>query len=101
VSILRFESAIQCDEIMKVRAAGVDDADDGVMRGWTSTGPSRDRDATPATGEVWAFYVLPSSLSRGTARALWSAARERLVTDGMTAATLRVFVENARARAVY
>jgi len=76
-------------------------AEDSAMRGWISIGRSRDAVAHPATGEVWALYVLPESWERGVARALWSAARSRFLADGMTVATLWVFTDNARARAAY
>ena len=75
--------------------------EDDAMCGWIAIGPARDRDATPGTGEVWALYVLPDYWGRGAARALWGAARDRLLGDGMREATLWVISTNERARAAY
>jgi ribosomal protein S18 acetylase RimI-like enzyme len=75
--------------------------EEGAMCGWISIGPSRDADAGASTGEVWALYVRPTAWSRGLARSLWRAARERLVADDMTTASLWVFADNPRARSAY
>jgi ribosomal protein S18 acetylase RimI-like enzyme len=58
---------------------------------------SRDPKSKPTTGEIWAFYVLPSHWSRGVGLALWDAIREALVEEGCTEVTLWVPLCNERA----
>ncbi|VXB37124.1 GNAT family N-acetyltransferase [Nocardioides sp. AX2bis] len=69
--------------------------------GFSSVGPSRDPDAAPLTGELWALYVDPDRWRRGTGRALDAAAVEGLARTGTTTATLWVLSTNTRARAFY
>ncbi len=72
-----------------------------VVAGFVSLGPSRDADAPPGRGEVWALYVTPGLWATGVGRALWIAARERLVTLGFGSVSLWVLVGNERATRFY
>ena len=58
---------------------------------------SRDPKSRPTTGEIWAFYVLPSHWGRGAGLALWDATREALVEEGCTEVTLWIPLCNERA----
>ncbi|HXE50842.1 MAG TPA: GNAT family N-acetyltransferase [Ramlibacter sp.] len=58
---------------------------------------SRDPKSRPTTGEIWAFYVLPSHWGRGVGLALWDATREALVEEGCTEVTLWIPLCNERA----
>lgn len=69
--------------------------------GFVSYGRSRDADAAPATGELWAIYVLPARWCSGIGKALWTAARARLAAMGCSTVTLWVLANNARAIAFY
>jgi ribosomal protein S18 acetylase RimI-like enzyme len=69
--------------------------------GFASFGPSRDTDAPPARGEVWAIYVHPDAWSAGVGRRLLDAARERLVAAGQSSISLWVLAANARAIRFY
>lgn len=75
-------------------------ANDEVV-GFVSYGRSRDADAAPATGEIWAIYVLPARWGSGIGNALWTAARARLAAMGCSSVTLWVLAGNARAIAFY
>ena len=46
--------------------------------GWISAARSRDSDALPTTGEVWAIYVDPPYWRRGVGRRLWREAEGHL-----------------------
>lgn len=69
--------------------------------GFASFGPSRDRDAPVARGEVWAIYVHPGAWSAGVGRRLLDATRERLVAAGHDSVSLWVLAGNARAIRFY
>jgi ribosomal protein S18 acetylase RimI-like enzyme len=69
--------------------------------GWISVGRSRDPDAGPGTGEVWAVYVAPEHWGRGAGRALWERGATQLSASGFADITLWVFKENRRARRFY
>ncbi len=58
---------------------------------------SRDPKSKPTTGEIWALYVEPSYWGRGAGLALWDAAREGLLEEGCTEATLWIPLCNDRA----
>lgn len=75
--------------------------DEGPILGWISTGPSRDEDATPDSGELWAMYLHPDHWRRGIGQALWKAGKASLVAAGFRSATLWVLTENERARRFY
>ena len=69
--------------------------------GFASIGRSRDEDAPPARGEIWALYVHPRSWSVGVGLGLWHAVRDRLQAQGFTSASLWVLERNARAIRFY
>lgn len=58
---------------------------------------SRDPKSKPTTGEIWALYVDPSHWGLGAGLALWDAAREGLLEEGCTEATLWIPLCNDRA----
>jgi GNAT superfamily N-acetyltransferase len=58
---------------------------------------SRDPKTKPTTGEIWALYVDPAHWGKGVGLALWDAAREGLVEEGCTEATLWIPLCNERA----
>ncbi len=58
---------------------------------------SRDPKSKPTTGEIWAFYVLPSHWGRGVGLGLWDATREALVEEGCNEVTLWIPLCNERA----
>ncbi len=74
---------------------------DGRVAGFVSVGPSRDGDATGATGEVYAIYVTPDCWDRGVGRNLLAHAERDLASHGYTEATLWVLAGNERARRFY
>jgi GNAT superfamily N-acetyltransferase len=67
------------------------------MIGFAGFDRSRDPKSKPTTGEIWAFYVLPSHWGRGVGLALWDATREALVEEGCTEVTLWIPLCNERA----
>jgi ribosomal protein S18 acetylase RimI-like enzyme len=73
----------------------------GRIIGWISAARSRDSDAHPATGELWAMYVDPQYWRRGIGRRLWHEAEAHLRSLGFSEATLWVLKENAQAIAFY
>jgi ribosomal protein S18 acetylase RimI-like enzyme len=75
--------------------------DAGEVRGWISAGPSRDDDARPETGELWALYIHPDHWRSGIGRALWDIALNYLRQAGFSRVTLWVLEENRRGRAFY
>ena len=73
----------------------------GRVVGFVTAGPSRDDDAEPETGEVYAIYVRPACWDRGIGRHLLDHAVRDLREWGYAAATLWVIEANARARDFY
>lgn len=73
----------------------------GAVKGFLSLGTSRDEDATPTTGEVYAVYVDPDSWRQAIGLRLMKAGLERLTARGFTRATLWILAENQRARSFY
>jgi GNAT superfamily N-acetyltransferase len=71
---------------------------DGTVHGFASVGPSRDDDATPGTGELWALYTHPDAWGRGVGAALVACAASELRERGVSRATLWVLTGNDRAR---
>lgn len=69
--------------------------------GWISAAASRDFDATPETGEIWAVYIHPDQWRKGVGRALCAAAEQELRRRGFTEETLWVLQENERAIQFY
>ena len=73
----------------------------GQVLGWISAARSRDSDALPTTGEVWAIYVAPPYWRQGVGQNLWREAEGDLRASGFSEITLWVLKENARAIAFY
>ncbi len=74
---------------------------DGAVTGWIAFGDCRDTDAPATRGEIWALYVDPTRWSQGAGQALWQQARERLLEQGKTEASLWVLAANQRAIRFY
>ena len=74
--------------------------EDGSIRGFATTGPSRDADAA-GKGEVLALYVDPEAWGTGIGDRLVAEARARLTRMGFTEAVLWVLVGNDRAQRFY
>ncbi len=72
----------------------------GVICGFATTGPSRDRDVRDAR-EVLALYVDPDHWGSGVGRLLIDGARSRLGREGASEAVLWVLAGNERARRFY
>ena len=86
------ERAAQYEAYARGEGAPMFVADDGgTAVGWTAYGPSRDEDAAPATGEVYALYVDPDRHGEGIGGALLGAAVEALRAGGHARATLWTF----------
>jgi ribosomal protein S18 acetylase RimI-like enzyme len=77
----------------------ISDCDD--VHGFATVGPSRDDDATPGTGELWALYTHPDEWRRGVGSTLVDAAKRQLRASGFSQATLWVLTDNDRARRFY
>jgi GNAT superfamily N-acetyltransferase len=73
----------------------------GSVVGFASVGPSRDDDADPVSGELWAIYVDPQHWGTGIGHVLHVAALEALQADGATSASLWVLQGNDRATRFY
>jgi GNAT superfamily N-acetyltransferase len=69
--------------------------------GFAITGPTRDRDAAPNTGEVDAIYLLPEFVGKGIGRVLFAHAVDDLGRRGYAQATLWVLDSNVRGRTFY
>ena len=74
---------------------------DGDILGFSRYGASRDPDAGPETGEVFAINLHPSCWRRGLRRELLRETQQRLRGRGFSEATLWVLDENASARHFY
>jgi ribosomal protein S18 acetylase RimI-like enzyme len=74
---------------------------DGRVMGYMVFGPSRDRDAPPRVGEIWALYVHPKAWRRGLGRALVDHALEELGQAGCGVVTLWTLADSPSARAFY
>jgi len=71
------------------------------VAGFIAFGPCRDEAAPETTAEVWAFYLAPDRWSTGMGRALWEAARARMLLQGARRASLWVIATNPRAIRFY
>jgi GNAT superfamily N-acetyltransferase len=71
------------------------------LHGFATVGRSRDDDAPPGTGELWAMYTHPDVWRRGVGSALIGAAERELRAWGFLRATLWVLTSNVRARGFY
>jgi ribosomal protein S18 acetylase RimI-like enzyme len=89
-------SAIEKGEPLVRVAAGAN----GVS-GWIAFAGSRDSDAQPHTGEVWAIYVSPTVWAQGIGRHLLTKACAELHGMGYRAVTLWVLAKNERACRFY
>ncbi|MGA8846134.1 MAG: GNAT family N-acetyltransferase [Nocardioides sp.] len=69
--------------------------------GFASIGPSRDDDAAPGTGELWALYTDPDQWGLGAGSALLASAANELQALGFSRASLWVLATNRRARRFY
>ena len=84
------------------RIAVAVDTDDGLVAGFSSYGPERER-ARGFTGraEVWAFYLHPDAWGSGLADELMQYTEERLRAEGFDIAVLWVLDDNPRGRSFY
>jgi GNAT superfamily N-acetyltransferase len=75
--------------------------------GFLASGPPRDEDVAPTTGEraavaeIYAIYVLPAKWRSGAGRALLRTAVDEWRRRGITQLVLWVLEENTRGRAFY
>lgn len=76
-------------------------ARDPEVVGFVAFGSSRDPDAAPSCGEIWAIYVAPARWGKGVGRPLCLAALVELRTRGCNRVTLWVLAENHRALRFY
>jgi GNAT superfamily N-acetyltransferase len=74
--------------------------DDGVIRGFATTGPARGEPSSDV-GELLALYIDPDHWGDGAGRLLIADARARLSEHGFTEAILWVLVGNERAERFY
>jgi ribosomal protein S18 acetylase RimI-like enzyme len=74
---------------------------DGVVTGFVVAGPSRDADAVPRSGEIYALYVDPESQGSGFGAALVEHARAELAAEGFQRLTLWTFQHNPASRRFY
>src|SRR5205823_3380191 len=72
--------------------------EEGRAVGFSSTGPSRDPEAEPGSGEVYAIYLEPSLVGTGRGRELFAHAVDGLRARGYDRAELWVLPGNDRAR---
>ena len=71
------------------------------LAGWLCAGPSRDRDASPTTAEIWAMYIDPAHWRRGIGRALWTTVQAHLARKDHVDATVWVLGKNRPAVGFY
>jgi GNAT superfamily N-acetyltransferase len=71
------------------------------LRGFVAVGPSREADAAPGEGELYAIYVDPAAQGAGLGNALLAEAEQALRAGGWSTGVLRVFTENGYARTFY
>lgn len=76
-------------------------SNDDTVLGFATVGRSRDDDATPETGELWALYGHPDAWRQGVGSALFDATKRELRVLGFRRATLWVLTSNERARRFY
>jgi GNAT superfamily N-acetyltransferase len=74
--------------------------EDGVIRGFATTGPSRDAD-TEGAGELFGLYLDSDAWGQGVGHRLMIEARGRLSGRGYTHAVLWVLVGNQRPERFY
>jgi GNAT superfamily N-acetyltransferase len=88
------------DDVDPHRPATIVAVEDGIIRGFATTGPARDVDAAGA-GELLALYVDPESWRQGVGRRLIAAARVKLRQQGYGTAILWALEGNDRAARFY
>lgn len=74
---------------------------DGRILGFAATGPARDDDLPPQSGEVYAIYVDPDAWSSGLGRALFAAVVDDLAHRDFGDLVLWVLTNNERGRRFY
>jgi ribosomal protein S18 acetylase RimI-like enzyme len=74
---------------------------EGAVRGWITFGASRDADAGPSVGEIWALNVHPDVWRLGIGRELVGYALGRLARAPFAQATLWTFRDTPRSRSFY
>jgi ribosomal protein S18 acetylase RimI-like enzyme len=74
---------------------------DGTVYGWITFGASRDHDATPSVGEIWALNVHPDAWRRGIGRELVAYALGRLEQQSFAEVTLWTFRDTPGSRSFY
>ena len=72
-----------------------------VVTGFVVAGPSRDAEAPPRTGEIFALYVDPDRQGAGLGAALVQHARAALAAEGFARVTLWTFQHNPASRGFY
>jgi ribosomal protein S18 acetylase RimI-like enzyme len=98
----REEMAERIRQRLSESAASVAVAElEGEVCGWVTFGASRDDDAGPEVGEVYALNVDPSAWRRGAGRALVTHAVERLAAAGFSEAMLWTLADTPRSRSFY
>jgi len=75
--------------------------DDGRVVGFASTGPARDDDLPPASGELTAIYVEPAAWGKGHGARLFRRAVADLRKRSLDPLVLWVLTENKRGRGFY
>ncbi len=75
--------------------------DRGKILGFTSFGPSRDDDALPSTGELYAIYLTEENKGLGIGRDLWAQTYQTLKELCFAEVTLWVLSTNQRALNFY
>lgn len=73
----------------------------GEVHGFISFGPSRDADANPSVGEIYAIYLLENYKGCGVGIALWNEALRSLKQRSCNEVTLWVLDTNNAARRFY
>jgi len=73
----------------------------GQVVGFSAFGPSRDEDASPGSGEVFAIHVAPEHWGEGVGTTLLSSTVLELRAIGLVRASLWVMERNERARRFY
>lgn len=71
--------------------------DEDKIIGFVGFDRCRDKGTPQTMGELWAVYVNPAHWGRGVGLALWDAAREGLLEEGCTHASIWVPLANERA----